>query len=361
MSGPSDLPPLENGGPTLSPFELMPAWRFYFPIFVEIAKLGAHYGLTTLTAANPSIPTGGLVGESKTQVLDLVTGPARNLLAPYIKIARTEGDAPIDALTASMAAASLAYPLVAKPDVSCRGAGVRRIHNDADLAAYWSAFPEGADFMLQALVPFEPEAGIFYLRDPETDAPQIFSLTLKYTPAVIGDGTSTLAELIERDPRARQAKDIYLAKPDLDPARVPAIGERVTIAFAGNHCRGSVFRDGRALITPELTAAIDAVARAIPGYHFGRFDVRFESLKDLQQGRGFRIIEFNGVGSEAVHVWDNRYTLRQAREDLRAQYRWAYTIGAAERAKGAKPSSLIDVIKAWMRERRLVRRYPTSE
>ncbi len=358
---PADLPPLDNGGPILSSFELMPAWRFYLPIFLEIARLGMRYGLTTLTAANPSIPTGGLVGESKAQVLDLVTGPARDLIAPYIKVTRQPGEAPLAGLKDQMTDAGLAYPVVAKPDVSCRGAGVRRLRSDEDLRAYWECFPANADFMVQALVPWEPEAGIFYARDPDTDAPRIISLTLKYTPSVIGDGQSTLQQLIEADRRAAQAKDIYLAKPGLEPMRIPGSGERVAIAFAGNHCRGSVFRDGRDYITPELTAAIDEVTRAIPGYHFGRFDVRFESLAELQRGRGFKIIEFNGVGSEAVHVWDNRYTLKQAREDLRAQYRLAYAIGAAQRRKGVRPSSLMDIITAWQRERRLVQRYPVSE
>ncbi len=360
-TGPADLPSLDNGGPIMSSFEMMPAWQFYFPIFLEIAQLALRHGLTTLTAANPSIYTGGLTGESKTAVLDLVTGPARDMIAPYIRLDRTIGAVLLEEVLAKMAQAGLRYPLVAKPDISCRGAGIRRLRCDDDLVAYWNMFPAGAAFMLQTLVPFEPEAGIFYVRNPDTDKPQIFSLTLKYTPAVVGDGSTTLRALIESDPRAAQAKEIYFAKPGLDLARIPAPGERVTIAFAGNHCRGSIFRDGHDYITPALTQTIDDIARTIPNYNFGRFDVRFESLEKLRQGEGFTIIEFNGVGSEAIHVWDNRYTLAQAREDLREQFRLAYAIGAKQRAKGARATSLAELIKAWWRERQLVRHYPVSE
>lgn len=358
---PADLPPLDNGGPILSDFELIPAWQFYFPIILSALGQGLKHGLTALTAADPAIPTGGLVGESKTDVLDLVSGDARDRLAQYIRIECLSGGLPLSEIEAALAAANLTYPLVAKPDVSCRGAGVRRVKSDADLESYWNAFPADAAFMLQELVPLEPEAGIFYVRDPDEDVPRIFSLTLKYTPAVKGDGSSTLQQLIETDPRAAQAKDIYLAKPGLDLGRVPNEGERVTIAFAGNHCRGSVFRDGREFVTPELTAAIDAIARRIPDFHFGRFDVRFESLAKLQQGKGFKIIEFNGVGSEAVHVWDNRYTLSQARADLKEQYRLAYEIGAKMRTRGAKSTRLLELARAWWRERQLVKQYPVSE
>ena len=58
---------------------------------------------------------------------------------------------------------------------------------------------------------------------------------------------------------------------------MPARGERVRLVFAGNHCKGAAFRDGRDLITPALTERVDWLARTIPGFHFGRFDVRFSS------------------------------------------------------------------------------------
>lgn len=357
----TDLPPLENEGPPLSPFELMPAWRFYLPVFAHIAALNIRYGFLALTAANPAIPTGGLVGESKSEILDLVSGAARQVLAPYITVTRADGPPPLDTIAGELERARLSFPLVAKPDMSCRGAGIRRVRSERDVAAYWNSFPAGAKFLLQALVPHEPEAGVFYLRDPETDEPQIFSLTLKYTPKVIGNGRDTLRTLIENDPRARAAKDIYLAKPDTDFARVPEADETVPIAFAGNHCRGAVFRDGREFVTPAMLAAFDQIARSMPDFHFGRFDVRFESLAALKAGEGFTVIEINGVGSEAIHVWDNRYTLRAARDDLRDQFTLAYRYGATMRKRGHKGTGLLPLLKAWRQEQRLTAQYPVSE
>ena len=358
----ADVPPLDNGGPIISSFEFMPAWQFYLPLVPHILGLALRSGgLTTLTAANPAIPGGGLVGESKTQVMDLVRGSPRKLIAPYTKFTRTSAPFPTDNILQQMSREGITFPAVAKPDISCRGVGIAKLKSLDELANYWDAFPMDADFIIQELIDMEPEAGIFYLRHPDWDTPQLFSMTLKYTPSVTGDGTSTLRELISNDARAQLTADVYFQKPNLNRESVPAKGARIKLAFAGNHCRGSVFRDGAEFVTPELTAAIDRVARAMPVFHFGRLDIRFETLAKLQQGIGFRIIEINGVGSEATHIWDNRFELNEARKVLREQYAHAYTIGAKMRNQGNRPIGLWQLIKMWLHERQLTKHYPVSE
>ena len=82
---------------------------------------------------------------------------------------------------------------------------------------------------------------------------------------------------------------------------------------------------------------MDAIARDIPGFHFGRIDVRYSSEAALRQGQGFTIIEVNGAGSEATHIWDARCTLREAYAAQFTHYRAAWEIGRANRAAGHKP------------------------
>ena len=52
------------------------------------------------------------------------------------------------------------------------------------------------------------------------------------------------------------------------------------------------------------TSIINRIMRDIPDFNFGRIDVRYESKSALRQGSAFEIIEINGVGSEATHIWD---------------------------------------------------------
>ena len=81
-------------------------------------------------------------------------------------------------------------------------------------------------------------------------------------------------------------------------------------------------RSARARIAAKLTPAMQQrfhqIAQEIPDFHFGRFDVRFPTLECLQRGDEFSIIEFNGAGSEATHIWDRDMSLWGAYRVLRA-------------------------------------------
>ena len=289
--------------PPVSVFEFWPAWAFYTPIVVQWIALGLRYGDFSLpTAANPLIEVGGLCGESKTAILDQIADTERDVIAPYVCLVPTD----IAACDAAMQSAGLAYPVVAKPDIGCNGAGVRLIADRLALENYVAAFPSGARLMLQHYIPYEGEAGLFYVRRPREAQGRITSVTLKRVPEVIGDGRSTLRALILADPRASRARHQYFPHLAARLDSVPCQGERVRLVFVGNHCKGSIFTNGRDHITPALTARVEAIARSLPEFHFGRFDVRYRSLAELRHGAGFSVIEVNGVGSEATHVWDAR-------------------------------------------------------
>ncbi len=77
----------------LSPFEFWPGWLFYAPVVAQWIWLGLRYGDMSLpTAANPTIETGGLCGESKSDILDLAGPHARAWIAPYVTLHRRADD-----------------------------------------------------------------------------------------------------------------------------------------------------------------------------------------------------------------------------------------------------------------------------
>ena len=360
------MPPLDMSGPALSYFEFWSPRVFYIPIVIQTILLAIRYvGPTLPTAANPSFPMGGLVGESKKTILSLATGMAKDHIAPFTHIRRHEAkdDLNADAHLAEirMQEAGLSYPLVAKPDMGCRGVGVQIVRNREELLAYLESFPDNADILLQELIPYEAEAGVFYIRDPDQDQGNIFSVTLKYFPYVIGDGSRTLRELIEQDERAGQISHIYLKRHEARLEEVIPLGQPYRLAFAGSHSRGTIFRDGRDFVTNEMTDAIDKIAKDIPDFYFGRFDIRFKSMDDFQKGQNFKIVEVNGAGGEATHIWDRKQTLRQAYGTLFSQYAALFRIGAKNRKRGHKPDSIFALLKAWQDEKKLVANYPHTE
>jgi hypothetical protein len=346
----------------LSFFEFWPGWMFYLPVVAHWLALGVRYrGFTLPTAANPTITAGGLCGESKIEILDQVMPPARDLLARYTSIVAHGSEVEADTGEAAMAAAGIAYPVIAKPDIGCNGTGVRLIRDRTGLLCYSKDFPCGERLLLQEFVPDEGEAGIFYVRHPAEQTGRITSITLKHAPVLIGDGRSTLEQLVLADPRAGRVPHLYLPRLQARLHEVPPQGERVRLVFVGNHCKGSIFEDGTHLVTPALTQSFERIARAVPDFYFGRIDVRFASLPTLLRGEGFRIIEINGAGSEATHVWDPRTRLLDAWRAQFFHYGAAFRIGAANRARGHQPSDVRTLYNLWQRQKRLMASYPMND
>lgn len=357
------MPAIHSDDPPLSRFEFWPAWAFYAPVWLWIAFLMMrHRGIRLPLIANPGFPAGGLVGEKKGQLFARLTGPQRSLLPNYIVVERAgeSVDFQWPLIRASIDLAGLSYPLVAKPDIGCRGAGVQPIQNDTELRCYVEAFPKGAMFLLQRMVKAEGEAGVFYVREPGAAHGKIISLTLKYFPHVAGDGRSTLKELILADPRAGQVPHLYLGRFRRELDDVLPVGEIKRLVFSGSHSKGAIFRNGNDYITEAMRARFDFIADGIEGFHFGRFDVRFDDFEAFRRGKDFAIIEYNGAGAEVTHIWDSRTHLLDAWRDLRKQFTLLFRIGAANRKRGARPESWRTFFRAWRREKHLVSCYPAT-
>ena len=361
------MPPLDQDGPALSFFEFWPMWAFYPPILLYAAWLMLrHRGILLPTAANPSFPGGGFFGESKARILALAMQHVPQWVAPFIAVDRpTTAAAPVsderDAALMRLQQAGIALPVVAKPDLGCRGAGVKLVRSPEDLLAYLEAFPQGARLLLQQLVPHEGEAGIFYVRRPGQTQGRVVSVTLKYFPHVVGDGHRSVRQLILDDPRAGRLPHLYLHRHAARLDEVLAPGVALRLAFAGSHSRGAIFRDGSHLVTPAMEACFDRLSRQLPEFHFGRFDIRFRDFADVQAGRGFTIVEINGAGAESTHIWDRRTRLWQAWRDLMRQYRWLFEIGAANRARGFAPMGWAEFLRDYRREKALTPRYPATD
>jgi hypothetical protein len=350
----------ETAPPPISRFEFLPSWIVYGPVIVQWVALGLRYGDFSLpTAANPRISTGGLCGERKSAILALAGDGAQKWIAPWTIM--DTGAEDCARATVAMREAGLSLPLVVKPDIGCNGTGVRLVRNEAALADAFAAFPRGVTLVLQAFADMPGEAGIFYIRHPGEPVGRLTSLTLKSPPTVMGDGVSTLGELIDADPRHRRLRTLYGTRLGERLDEVPAAASTVQLVFAGNHCKGSIFTDGNGEITQALTARIDTIAKDIPDFHFGRFDVRFSTLQALRRGEDFSIIEINGVGSEATHIWDPATRLTAIWSDQLRHYGAAWSIGAAMRRRGARPSGLRAMLRDWRLQRRLMRSYPIND
>jgi membrane protein DedA with SNARE-associated domain len=363
------MPALVGADRKVAMAERIPPLLFYLPLIFNWIGLGLRYRSMTLpTAANPTIPTGGMWGESKSSYFFDVSPAERKWIADFVVIKRGIGvGADIDRSSQALADAGIEYPIIAKPDIGWHGHGVRRIDDAAALAGYVAHYPEGANLMLQRFVPHSGEAAVLYARLPGERNGSILSLTFRYFPHVVGNGRATVRELIRNDPRAQWKSALHLG---IDPShrgldelnlmRVPERGEVVQIALIGNQRAGALYRDARRYITAELEARIDAIACSMREFHYGRFDIRFDTVETLMRGEDFSIVEINGIGGEAIDVWDPRLPVGEVYRRLAEQQRLLFRIGKGNRARGFRPTGLGDFVSSLIRQTQLIRRYPAS-
>jgi hypothetical protein len=142
--------------------------------------------------------------------------------------------------------------------------------------------------------------------------------------------------------------------------KLPAAGEVFRLAFIGSNRVGGLYRDARAYITPALEQRFDAISRAMPEFYVGRYDIRFASLERLQQGQDFAIIEINGAGAEAIHIWDPNMGLGEVYRTLFDYQEKLFEIAAKNRERGFEPATMIEFFHAIHKQRSLIRRYPPS-
>jgi len=281
-------------------WEFWPTWLFYLPVAPWIGWLSIrHRGFNCITAANPSMPDGGFVGESKSAILDRLP---QEWTAPHAVVESAPSADRLTTLRRIMKDRGWCYPIILKPDVGQRGDAVRLIADEASAAVYLARFTGLTIAQVYHPGPFE--AGIFYYRMPGTEHGRILSLTDKKFPVVVGDGRARLEELVWAHPRYRMQADTFLGR--LGPRRfqIPARGEPVRLCVAGNHSQGTMFRDGRDLITPALEQRVDRIARSVKGFYFGRFDVRYADPVGFREGTDLTIVELNGVTSESTNIYD---------------------------------------------------------
>lgn len=337
------------------PIERLPKPVLCVPLLAHWMWLALRYrSLTLPSAINPAIETGGLAGESKSAGLAQIGASFAHFVAPWRLVG--PGEDPV----AIRQAAGLDYPLIAKPDIGWCGYGVRRIEDDLALSAYAAAFPRAASFIVQRLIAAPQEAGLFYVRQPGQRRGRLLGITLRHAPHVIGDSVRTVAALMHADPRTRRAAAEYAVS--LGPTvldHILASGESMVLTTVASMRVGARYENASAQVTAALEEAVDRLARAMPDFHLGRFDVRFASMAALRRGE-FSVIEVNGAGSEAIHFWDPALPLSAAFAGVFAKQRLLFQLGAEMRDRGARPIGALALSRAWLRQQRLIAGYPPS-
>jgi membrane protein DedA with SNARE-associated domain len=325
-------------------------WPYYVTnvvTFLYVLYLGCikYRQLTLFTVVNPAMkPDSGFIGERKSTILK---GLSDEDVGKWLLVhGGSTFEQKRDVLRSFLAANKLDYPVVLKPDRGCRGQGVE-ICKTSKEADEWLEEAED-DFIIMEYLPGE-EFGVFYYRLPPEQTGKIFSITRKKLITVTGDGRHTLEELILLDERALCMAPTFLANLHHDLLTVVPDGEQVPLVQVGTHSRGSLFLDGTQLATPELLTAIENIVQPYKGFFFGRFDLKVPDEDELRSGNNLKVIELNGVTSEATHIYDPNHSVVYAWKTLMKQWTLAFQIAAMNQQHGSQPMTLMSFMRHWIR------------
>lgn len=279
------------------------------------------------SASNPGIPMGGMFGESKYDVLNKIP----HQIIP--KMLLIHPPATVSEVVARIREADMKLPLIFKPDIGERGILVKRINDEREMKSYLEQMQ--VSFLVQEWVQLPMEFGVFYMRMPTDKWGKVISVVAKEMLSVTGDGNSTLRQLILDNERAKlqwkKLRITYREKLDAIPAR----GENLELVSIGNHCMGTRFINANHLINDRLSNTFDKICSRIPGFYFGRFDLRCASLEALYQGR-VKIMELNGCGAEPGHIYDRNLSLWEALKVPVVYWRHIFQIARANNKNGVK-------------------------
>jgi hypothetical protein len=224
------------------------------------------------------------------------------------------------------------YPFIAKPDIGLRGSAVKKINTEIDLEKYRNN--ANFNFIIQDLIPYENEIGIFYVRYPHEKTGRITGIVSKEFLIVTGNGTSTIEELLKENPRYQMQLMVLKQEYGKQLLDILPEGEKRNLVPYGNHARGAKFIDGSHWITPKLTKVINEMCLQIDGFYFGRLDIMYSNLEDFEQGKNFAVVELNGAASEPTHIYDPKHSLWFAWRELARHITYMYEISVENHKKG---------------------------
>tara|TARA_E500000318_G_C3566758_1_gene216001 strand:+ start:980 stop:1945 length:966 start_codon:yes stop_codon:yes gene_type:complete len=271
---------------------MFPVWLYY-----SIKARSIFF----FNAANPGMKNGGMAMISKMDIYNMIPP---QFIPKTVFVAKNEDAAVV---LERILEAGIGFPFIAKPDIGMKAFGVEKIHNKDEFQKYVHWTP--SHFLVQELIPYQKEVGIFYVRKPEEAHGKITGVVSKEFLTITGDGQSSMMELIKHNPRSHLQLKVLEQKFGNQLLNVLDEGEKFILVPYGSHTRGAKFVDISHQINKDLVNTIDGICSQMKGFHYGRLDVLYNTFEELCEGKNFSIIEVNGAGGEATHIYDPQHSL----------------------------------------------------
>jgi hypothetical protein len=296
---------------------LGPAWLWY------CLRSGS---LWFFTPSNPTLTFGGFEGESKNEMY-VQLPPGSYPRSIFISHSLTFEQA-MEIISTN----NFKFPFAVKPDVGMMGFMFRKIENTDQFKKYHAAMH--VDYILQHFINYPLEVSVFYYRYPNETSGHITGFLKKEFLQVIGDGVSTLLELILQYPRVRFRVEEMKLKHEKRLNDIIQQGEIYCLSYALNLSRGGKLISLASQKDNSLLKVFDELSHYTKYFYYGRYDIKCLSIEDLKKGQNFSILEYNGSGAEPHHIYGDGNTLLQAYRIVLHHWNVLYKISKLNHSNG---------------------------
>lgn len=322
-------------------FEYWSFWIFYFPFVLQ----WLYYSIRSLsfvyfTRANYNTPFGAFFQYSKFQFTNQIS--KEYLPTTYLFNSKSE-------LRNNLAIHIFNNRFIYKPDFGERGKGISLYYKEDFIKVIDTLnYP----CQIQEYINLPIELGILFYKLP-SGKKGITSIVRKDFLTITGNGESSLGDLILNEVRASNRIDYLKSKFSKIWNSILKLNESIVLEEIGNHNRGTTFLNSNNIICDELVEVINKITSPISGFHYGRLDLKCETIEKLIKGKNIKIIEVNGVASEAGHIYDPKMSLFKAYKDVYKNNQIVFKISQELKKQGKKtPNTLFEFINAWFENRK---------
>lgn len=319
-------------------YEFWPFWVFYIPayfyyFFLAIKSRKWVY----FSVLNPCMNFGGAFLSSKNKALQNIPKE----WVPKTLLVNPEED--FSRIKKGLQKEKIKFPLIVKPDMGERGKGVEIIPELSDLENHIAGLPK-EPYLIQEYIEYPLELGILFYWDLE-GKPQISSIGSKSFCHVIGNGKDPFKALVKKNPRLATRIPLLEKRFKKEWETILPKDKYLLIEPIGNHNRGTTFLDGRNYYSKELLDWTANCARQIPGFDYGRFDIKIKDKNAFKRKKNIKIMEVNGVNSEPIHIYDPNYSIWNAYRDIFFQMKIIFDLSQKRLKKEYPTQSLFAFLK----------------
>ncbi len=316
-------------------------WPFYI-IYSPLVFLWGYYAIRSkrfwfFSNINPSLEFAGFEGDSKKPMYSQLP---EDLYPRTIYINHTEE---YKNVFNRIVETGLTFPLAVKPNIGAQGLLFRKINDEKQLKIYHEKI--GVEYIAQQLINLPVEVSVFHIRYPHAAKGIITGFIEKEYMHVVGDGRSTLLQLILKHPKAVVFKHELLIKHARNLEVIVEEGSVYNLNITGNHNRGARFINLRNEINADMLQVFDNLSLFAKNFYYGRYDIKTSSIADLKQGKNFSILEYNGAGAEPNHIYDCNMSYARALKEIAIHWGHMYKIGRINYRNGIRYLTFFEGMK----------------